>query len=63
MNVEDAKTKWCPFVTVTYINQRPVTNRKMSENADQHNCIADDCMVWVEKPGQPGEGDCGRKNK
>lgn len=58
---KEARTKWCPFTRVKYLNSEVSFNR-YKENKDSHkvsgaNCIASECMVW--KPYNKGSGKCG----
>ena len=71
MTEEEAKTKWCPHIRDTAIQEKGVvaqiTPSINSHNGsrDGYNCITSDCMMWqwdeegIYKDGQPTEGHCG----
>ena len=39
INIETAKTKWCPMVKI-----------ESGYTKDEIKCIADECMLWIWKP-------------
>lgn len=43
MKEEEAKTKWCPHT-------RAGNDAGCNRNDATTNCIASDCMMWVEDP-------------
>ena len=47
MTEEEAKTKWCPNVRVTTLDEKIASNRgRYVRNDDDTNCIGSACMVW-----------------
>jgi len=54
MTEEEARTKWCPMARVTAGNGHVSFNRDDAsmpgylKQAKSANCIASDCMMWVE---------------
>jgi hypothetical protein len=48
MRIEEAKTRWCPFVRVRlkYGDREIEGNRVETSGSVNVNCIADGCMAW-----------------
>ena len=49
MKVEEAKTRWCPYMAVL--------------NAIDENCIAEGCMAWRWKEESVMDDRCGIRNE
>lgn len=53
MTEQEAKTKWCPHVRDTLIQERGVVAElrpginSNNGNREKYNCIASDCMMWA----------------
>lgn len=47
MTEEGAKRKWCPMMQVTGSEKEGYGDNRGGGDED-HNCIASDCMLWVE---------------
>ena len=47
MTEEEAKTKWCPHVRVTTLDEKIASNRGRYVRDDiDTNCIGSACMMW-----------------
>jgi hypothetical protein len=67
MNIEEAKTKWCPMARSTTMDY-PSSNRHFwkehgdiccDNNPKYARCIAEDCACWVDDTAVFKSGHCG----
>ena len=58
MTRDEAKTKWCPMVRVSF---RSIGDAFSNRLKFKLNCISDDCACWVksQEVGKENEGRCG----
>jgi hypothetical protein len=64
MNIDEAKTKWCPFITYTIDNEGSFYTTNDKSTTGFETCIADECMCWIVDIEQYGahtkeQGHCG----
>ena len=61
MTRDEAKTKWCPMVRVSFGPTGETLSNRLEYERLVVTCIPDDCACWVksQEVGKENEGRCG----